>query len=79
MWKTIKYVTINKNNASLKTVDIAVDGTIKWSDIKKYKSLKFTTIDDEDQIKKSIADGISNHLNQAEETPITIEPFASLI
>ena len=50
MWKTIKYVTINKNNASLKIVDIPVDGTIKWSDIKKDKSLKFKTIDDEDQI-----------------------------
>ena len=29
IWRTIKYVTINKNNASLKTVDIPVDGTIK--------------------------------------------------
>ena len=70
---------MNKNNASLKTVDIPVDGTIKWSDIKKDKSLKFKTIDDEDQIEKLIADGISNHLNQAEGTPLTIEPFASLI
>ena len=54
MWKTIKYVTINKNNASLKTVDTPVNGTVKWSDIKKDKSLKL------------VADGISNHLNQAE-------------
>ena len=72
MWRTIKYVTINKNNASLKTVDIPVDGTIKWSDIKKNKSLKFKTIDDEEQIEKLVADGISNHLNQAEGTPLTI-------
>ena len=54
MWKTIKYVTINKNNASLKTVDIPVNGTVKWSDNKKDKSLKL------------VVDGISNHLNQAE-------------
>ena len=52
MWRTIKYVTINKNNASLKTVDIPVDGIIKWSDIKKDKSLKFKTIDDKNQIEK---------------------------
>ena len=63
----------------MKTVDIPVNGTVKWSDIKKDKSLKFKTIDDEEQIEKLVADGISNHLNQTEGTQITIEPFASLI
>ena len=72
MWRAIKYVTININNTYLKTVDISVDGIIKWSDIKKDKSLKFTTIDDEDQIEKLTTDGISNHPNQAEGTPLII-------
>ena len=30
-------------------------------------------------MEKSVADGISNHLNQAEGTPLTIKSFASLI
>ena len=35
MWRTIKYVTGNKQNASLKIIDIPVNGTVKWSEIKK--------------------------------------------
>ena len=72
MWRTIKYVMVNKQNTSLKTINIPVDGTVKWSNIKKDKSLQLKKIDDEDQIEKMVADGISNHPIQAEGTPLTI-------
>ena len=72
MWRKIKYVTVNKKNAPLKIIDIPVDDIVKWNDIKKDKSLKFKKIDDEEQIEKLVADSISNHLNKAEGTLLTI-------
>ena len=48
MWRTIKYTIVKKQKASLKTIDIPVDGTVKWSDIKTDKSLQFKTIDNEE-------------------------------
>ena len=41
IWRTIKYVMVNKQNASLKTIDILADDTVKWNDVNKDKSLKF--------------------------------------
>ena len=63
MLRKIKYVTVNKQNASLKTIYIPVDDTVKWNDNKKDKSLKFKMIDDEDQIENLKIDRNSNQLN----------------
>ena len=68
-----------KQNASLKTIDIPVDGIVKWSEMKINKSLKFKTINDEEHLEKLVADGTSNRLHQAECTPLTIEPFVSMM
>ena len=32
---------VSKQNASLKTINIPADGTVKWNDVNKDKSLKF--------------------------------------
>ena len=63
MWNKINYLTVDNKNSSLQTIDIPIDETIKWNDIKKIP----------------IAERNSHHLNQAQGTPLTIEPLLSLI
>ena len=36
MWNKINYLTAVNKNSSLQTIDIPVDETIKWNDIKKH-------------------------------------------
>ena len=46
---------------------------------KKTSHLQFKTIDDPEIMEQVIADRNSHHLNQAQGTPLTIEPLLSLI
>ena len=79
MWNKINYLTSEKKNSSLQTIDIPVDANINWNDIKKTKNLQFKTIDDPEIMEQVIAERNSHHLNQAQGTPFTIEPLLSLI
>ena len=47
--------------------------------LKKTKNLQFQTIDDPEIMEQVIAERNSHHLNQAQGTPLTIEPLLSLI
>ena len=78
MWKNINHLTSDKAKSSIQTIDIPVDENINWNDIKKTK-LQFKTIDDPEIMKHVIAERNSRHLNQAQDTPSTIEPLLSLI
>ena len=69
---------VSKQNASLKTINIPADGIVKWNDVNKDKSLKFKNWRC-GASRKVDSWWISNHLNQAEGTLLTIEPFVSLI
>ena len=79
MWKKIRFLTGNFTNAQLQTLDIQVDKSIGWNDIKEQKNLLLKTIDDPEVIEKLIIERNAVHLNQAEGTPMTIEPMISLI
>ena len=79
MWKKIRFLTENITHAQLQTLDIPEDETIGWNDIKKQRNLLFKTIDDQEVIEKLIIERNTVHLNQAEGTPMTIEPMISLI
>ena len=79
MWKKIRFLTGNFTNAQLQTLDIPEDETIGWNDIKEQRNLLFKTIDDPEVIEKLIIERNAVHLNQAEGTPLTIEPMISLI
>ena len=39
MWNKINYLTSEKKNSSLQTIDIPVDANINWNDIKNTKNL----------------------------------------
>ena len=60
-------------------MDIPVDETIKCNDNKKIPNLLFKTVDDPEIMKREIAERNSHNLNQAQGTPLTIEPLLSLI
>ena len=78
MWKKINHLTKPKHNNATHTIDIPVDSSVGWNDIKK-KNLQFKTIDDPQLIDKLINERNAHHLNQAQGTPFTIEPLLSLI
>ena len=63
MWNKINYLTSEKKNSSLQTIDIPVDANINWNDIKKTKNLQFKTIDDPEIMEQVIAERNSHHLN----------------
>ena len=79
MWNKINYLTSDKTKSSIQTIDIPVDENINWNDIKKNPNLQFKTIDDPEIMEQVIADRNSHHLNQAQGTPLTIEPLLFLI
>ena len=79
MWKKIRFLTGNITQAQLQTLDIPEDETIGWNEIKEQRNLLFKTIDDPEVIEKLIIERNAVHLNQAESTPLTIEPMISLI
>ena len=79
MWKKIRFLTGSITNAQLQTLDIPEDESIGWNEIKERKNLQFKTIDDPEVIEKLIIERNAIHLNQAEGTPLTIEPMISLI
>ena len=61
-----------KTKISLKIMNIPVHKTVKWNDIKKCKSFKLKTIDDEEKIEELIVDFNPNHFNKAKGTLVTI-------
>ena len=63
MWKTIKYLTLEKNHSSLQTIDIPVGENIKWNKIKQTPNLQFKTIDDPNTMEQVIVDKKSHHLD----------------
>merc|ERR1711865_401610 len=79
MWNKINYLTADNKNSSLQTIDIPIDKTIKWNDIKQTPNLLFKTVDDPEIMEQAIAERNTHHLNQAQGTPLTIEPLLSLI
>ena len=76
MWNKINYLTADNKNSSLQTIDIPIDETIKWNDIKKTPNLLFKTVDDQEIMEQVIAE---RNTHQAQGTPLTIEPLLSLI
>ena len=79
MWNETNYLTADNKTSSLQTIDIPVDETIKWNEIKKTPNVLFKTVDDPEIMKQVIAEKNSHHLNQTQGTPLTIEPLLSLI
>ena len=79
MWNKINYLTLDKTKSSIQTKGIPVDENINWNDIKKTPKLQFKTIDDPEIMDQIIAERNSHHLNQAQGTPLTIEPLLLLI
>ena len=79
MWNKINYLTADNKNSSLQTINIPIDETIKWNDIKKTPNLLFKTVDDPEIMEQVIAERNAHHLNQAQGTPLTIEQLLSLI
>ena len=56
-----------------------MDESIGWNEIKEQKTLLSKTIDDQELIKELIIERNAVDLNQAEGTPMTIEPMTSII
>ena len=79
MWKKINNLTKPKHNNAIHTIDIPVDSSVGWNDIKKNKNLQFKTIDDPQLIDKLINERNAHHLNEEQEAPFTIEPLLSSI
>ena len=79
IWTKINYLTADYKKSSLQTMDIPVDETIKCNDNKKIPNLLFKTVDDPEIMEREIAERNSHNLNQAQGTPLTIEPLLSLI
>ena len=79
MWNKINYLTADNKNSSLQTIDIPIDKSIKWNEIKQTPNLLFKTVDDPEIMEQVIAERNAHHLNQAQGTPLTIEPLLSLI
>ena len=79
MWKKINYLTIDNNKLFLQTIDIPVDQTINWNDIKKIPNLLFKTVDDPEIMEQVIAERNSHHLNQAQGSSLTVGPLNALI
>ena len=63
----------------MQTIDIPIDETIKWNDIKKTPNLLFKTVDDPEIMEQVITERNSHHLNQAQGTPLPIASLLSLI
>ena len=79
MWKSITFLTKNKTQVSLNTIDVPEDSTICWNDIAKNKSLNFKTTDNPEIMEELLASHNTKYLNQAQGFPITVEPLPSLI
>ena len=79
MWKVIQYTTSIKSNSSIQTIDVPIDTSIPWNNIKGKKNVLFKTIDNPRLIEELVADRNSHHLNQAQGSSFTVEPLQSLI
>ena len=79
IWKWIQFLTGKNTNAQLHTLDIPMDESIGWNEIKEQKTVLSKTIDDQELIKKLIIENNAVDLNQVEGTPMTIEPMVSII
>ena len=58
MWNETNYLTADNKTSSLQTIDIPVDETIKWNEIKKTPNVLFKTVDDPEIMKQVIAEKI---------------------
>ena len=79
LWNKINYLIADNKNSSLQTIDIPVDETIKWNNIKETSNLLLKTVDDPEIMEHVMTEKSSHHLNQAQDTPLTVEPLLSLI
>ena len=77
MWNKINYLTADNKNSSVQTIDIPIDKTIKWNDIKQTPNLLFKTVDDPEIMGQVIAERNSHHLNQALLSLIGTDSFTS--
>ena len=77
--KKIKFLTGDRSKTQIQTLDISIDRTINWNNIKQQKDLRFTTIDDLEIIESIIIERNSAHINQAQGTHLTIGLLVSLI
>ena len=55
MLNKINYLTADNKNSLLQTIDIPIDETIKWNDIKNTQNLLFKIVDDPEIMKQVIA------------------------
>lgn len=79
MCREIKYLTIDSEITSLKTIYIPTDIFVKWNEIKSAKNLQFKAIDNPDLIDQLIVDRNANHLNQVDGMPFISKLLISLI
>ena len=62
MWNETNYLTADNKTSSLQTIDIPVDETIKWNEIKKTPNVLFKIVDDPEIMKQVIVEKKSHHL-----------------
>ena len=79
MWTVIQFTTSKKAANSIQTINISTDSSISWNDIKGKKDFKFKPINDPIIIVELIADHNTHHLNQAQSSSFTVEPFKTLL
>lgn len=79
MWKVIQFTTSKKSAHSIQTIGIPTDPSISWNNIKGKKNITFKIIDDAILIEELIAYRNAHHLNQAQVSPFTVEPFRTLL
>ena len=77
--KKIKFLTGDRSKTQIQTLDISIDRTINWNNIKQQKDLRFTTIDYLEIIESLIIEINSAHINQAQGTPLTIGLLVSQV
>ena len=79
MWTVIQFTTSKKTANSIQTINISTDSSISWNDVKGKKDVKFKPINDPILIEELIADRNTHHLNQAQSSSFTVEPFKTLL
>ena len=79
MWENIYFIMSDREDASIKTIDIPLDFSIIRNGIKQTLNLQFKTIDAPTLTENIIIERNSAHLNQAQTTSLTMEQLVSLI
>lgn len=79
MWKVIQFTTSKRTNSPIQTIDIPTDSSIRWNNRKGTKNVAFKTIKTPTLIEELILDRNSNHLNQAQGSPFTVERLQSFL